>query len=53
MSASEIKTFEDFWKYLWSIIYKVLQFIRDGGKKPEIPVGTTSIDLDPVKPPVY
>ena len=50
MSASEIKTFEDLWKYIWNIIYSVLEFIRNGGKKPEIPVGSTAVDLDPVKP---
>lgn len=50
MSDKEIMTFEQLWQKIWAFIYEILQFFRNGGKKPEIPMGTTNIDLDPVKP---
>lgn len=47
MSASEIKSFEDLWKYLWSIIYAILNFFRGAGKD-NVPVGTDTVKFDSV-----
>ena len=47
MSASEIKSFEDLWKYLWSIIYAILDFFRGAGKEP-VKVGTDTIRYDSI-----
>ena len=52
MSASEIKSFEDLWKYLWSIIYAILDFFRNAGKEPVV-VGTETVRYDSIKPDVY
>ncbi|MDY5990614.1 MAG: hypothetical protein SPI93_00980 [Oscillospiraceae bacterium] len=52
MSASEIKSFEDFWKYLWSIIYSILEFFRGAGKEP-VDVGSNTVRYDSIKPVVY
>ena len=49
MSASEIKSFEDFWKYLWNIIYSILEFFRGAGKDP-VKVGTETVKYDSIKP---
>ena len=54
MSASEIKSFEDFWKYLWSIIYSILEFFRGAGKdNVQIPGATTEANFDNIKPVAY
>ena len=47
MSASEIKSFEDFWKYLWSIIYAILNFFR-GAKIDNVPVGSNTVKFDSI-----
>ena len=52
MSASEIKSFEDLWKYLWSIIYAILDFFRGAGKD-RVDVGSNTVMLDSIKPDVY
>ena len=49
MSASEIKSFEDFWKYLWSIFYAILDFFR-GAKIDNVPVDSNTVKFDSVKP---
>lgn len=47
MSPSEIKTFEDFWKYLWEIIYKILAFFRGAGKD-DVDLGSNTVKFDSV-----
>ena len=49
MSASEIKSFEDFWKYLWNIFYAILEFFR-GAKKEPVDVGSNTVRYDSIKP---
>ncbi len=48
MSASEIKSFEDLWKYLWSIFYAILDFFRGALEKPEVNIGTNPVKFDSV-----
>ena len=45
MSASEIKSFEDLWKYLWSIIYAIINFFKGAGKD-DIDIGSNTVKFD-------
>lgn len=49
MSASEIKSFEDLWKYLMKIFYAILDFFRGAGKEP-VDVGSNTVRYDSIKP---
>ena len=48
MSASEIKSFEDLWKYLWNIFYAILDFFRGALGKAEVDIGTNTVKFDSV-----
>ena len=47
MNASEIKSFEDLWKKLWSIIYAVIAFFK-GANIDNVQIGDSTAKFDSI-----